>query len=135
MRNPIELKSIKNISLLRHQMAAAAAAAATTTTTTNSSGKIADSTDASSERYSPSSSCNAPDQDFEAGGRFAASINNNNNEQDGEDNDCDMPTDLSMPDSCERRGLNGTNPYLTSIKAENMASWSKSLSVQSVPWT
>jgi hypothetical protein len=30
-----------------------------------------------------------------------------------------MPTDLSM----ERRGINGTNPYLTSIKTENMASW------------
>lgn len=83
---------------------------------------MADSTDASSERYSPSSSCNAPDQDFESGGRYTGSLNNNNNEQDPEDNDCDMPTDLSM-DSCERRGLNGTtNSYLPTIKAENMAS-------------
>lgn len=109
-------------------MAAAAAAAATTTTATTttasgssgsstaSSGKMADSTDASLERYSPSSSCNAPDQDFDAEPRRFA--NNNNNEQDPEDNDCDMPTDLSM----ERRGINGTNPYLTSIKTENMAS-------------
>ncbi|XP_057379733.1 ets DNA-binding protein pokkuri-like [Daphnia carinata] len=135
LRNPIELKSIKNISLLRHQMAAAAAAAATTTTTssattatgssgsssTTSSGKMADSTDASLERYSPSSSCNAPDQDFDAEPRTSRFASNNNNEQDPEDNDCDMPTDLSM-DSCERRGLNGTNPYLTTIKTENMAS-------------
>lgn len=85
---------------------------------------MADSTDASTERYSPSSSCNAPDQDFDAGGRYAGSLNNNNNnnnEQDPDDNDCDMPTDLSM-DSCERRGLNGTNPYLPIIKTENMAS-------------
>lgn len=129
MRNPIELKSIKNISLLRHQMAAAAAAAATTSSSTSatttptigsSSGKMADSTDASSERYSPSSSCNAPDQDFDAVGRYTG--NNNNNEQETEDNDCDMPTDLSM-DNCERRGLtNGTNSYMPTIKAENMAS-------------
>ena len=52
----------------------AAATTTTTTTTTASgssgssalSGKMADSTDASLERYSPSSSCNSPDQDFEA---------------------------------------------------------------------
>lgn len=106
-------------------MAAAAAAAATTTTTattgssgssTASSGKMADSTDAALERYSPSSSCNAPDPEFDAEPRRFA--NNNNNEQDADDNDCEMPTDLSM----ERRGLNGTNPYLTAIKTENMAS-------------
>lgn len=107
-------------------MAAAAAAAATTTTTTTSSttnGKVADSTDASTERYSPSSSCNAPEQDFDASGRYAATINNNNNnnEQDPDDNDCDMPTDLTMV-SCERRILNGTKPYLPVIQTENMAS-------------
>lgn len=85
LRNPVELKSIKNISLLRHQMAAAAAAAATTTTTSaSSSSKLADSTDASTERYSPSSSCNGP-EDFDPTSR------NNNNE-----NDCDMPTDLTV---------------------------------------
>ena len=74
--------------------AAAAAANATTTTTTTAAatGKLADSTDASSERYSPSSSCNNAD-DFSAGVLDAPSrtfINNNN------ENDCDMPTDLSM---------------------------------------
>lgn len=114
-------------------MAAAAAAAATTTSSatpatgssglssTASSGKMADSTDASLERYSPSSSCNAPDQDFDVEPRTSRFANNNNNEQDPDDNDCEMPTDLSM----ERRGLNGTNPYLTTIKTENMASWSR----------
>ena len=70
LRNPVELKSIKNISLLRHQMAAAAAAAATTTTTSSSSSSSSTSSngvaaaaasklaeggaaDASCGRYSP----------------------------------------------------------------------------------
>lgn len=100
LRNPVELKSIKNISLLRHQMAAAAAAANTTTTsssTTSAPGKLADSTDASSERYSPSSSCNNA-EDYGGGEPLTPSsgrnfIDNNN------DNDCDMPTDLSMSNS------------------------------------
>lgn len=121
-------------------MAAAAAAAATTTTssssstssttsttTLGSSGKMADSTDASSERYSPSSSCNAiPDQDY--GLHNNNNNNNNNNIEQQETEDCDMPTDLSM-DNCERRGhtnptsSSATNSYLPPpIKTENMAS-------------
>jgi len=68
-------------------MAAAAAAAATTTTTSASSSKLADSTDASTERYSPSSSCNGP-EDFDPA---TSRLVNNNNE-----NDCDMPTDLTV---------------------------------------
>ena len=118
-------------------MAAAAAAAASTTT----GGKLADSTDASSERYSPSSSCNAPDgQDFpidplSATARFistnnnnTSSNNNNNNNSDNEmENDCDMPTDLSMPsDSCERRltgATNGSIVKVENLKIEKMASW------------
>jgi len=121
LRNPVELKSIKNISLLRHQMAAAAAAAATTTTTANSNGvngaqsgssKVADSTDASSERYSPSSSSNAAEDFDSVGGR-------NDGAYDHYDNDCDMPTDLSM-ESCERRNL--ATSYLSAIKSEKVAS-------------
>ena len=113
-------------------MAAAAAAAATTT----SGGKVADSTDASSERYSPSSSCNAPDgQDFAIdplAARFItttttnnnnSSNNNNNNDHESMDNDCDMPTDLSMPsDSCERRPVSIKVENGSSIKLEKMAS-------------
>ena len=110
-------------------MAAAAAAAATTTpasaTTAGASNnnnvaptvvashvaasKVADSTDAcSSERYSPSSSSNAKDEFEPAHGSY-----------DHYDNDCDMPTDLSM-ESCERRNL--TASYLPTIKSEKVAS-------------
>lgn len=101
LRNPVELKSIKNISLLRHQMAAAAAAAASTTSSTsninnnNSSSKVVDSTDASSERYSPSST---------------ADEYHHHHHYD----DCDMPTDLSMDRMAP--------PYLSAIKTEKLAS-------------
>ena len=102
-------------------MAAAAAAAATTSTTSNSNGvngaqsgssKVADSTDASSERYSPSSSSNAAEDFDSVGGR-------NDGAYDHYDNDCDMPTDLSM-ESCEQRNL--ATSYLSAIKSEKVAS-------------
>jgi len=118
LRNPVELKSIKNISLLRHQMAAAAAAAAGSTTpspsaasinnnnnnnnnsssSSSSNSKVADSTDASSERYSPSSTADEYQH------------HHHHHHYD----DCEMPTDLSMDRMAP--------PYLSTIKTEKLAS-------------
>merc|ERR1712071_120968 len=121
LRNPVELKSIKNISLLRHQMAAAAAAAATsspstttsTSTTSSSSSsinnnKMADST----ERDSPSSSMKV-EEEFQQQQQQHEGHHHIQQQQQQHvyDNDCDMPTDLSMDRMV-------APPYLSAVKSE-----------------